>query len=221
MTSFISIHSVQGGEVANVCLFLGDDPVDNTRKFYNRNMLYTALTRAGSNWLLLGNKTDFALMRSIDPEDPKAINNSICNSEALASTMQTIVDLGSSHILTPEEVYSLFLDNFHRLAKKVNTTEQPYSEARVMQEFRTESPWYWKLANDYGCFHFSWVQKKRKDGGYNSKGKGKNQKKFLALSPEEKEQFKADKSSRKVSKDKFYADWGMTKAQAKAVLKAL
>ena len=96
-------------------------------------------------------------MRSIDPEDPKTINNSICNSEALASTMQTIVDLGSSHILTPGEVYSLFLDNFHGLAKKANTTEQPYTEARVMQEFRTESPWYWQLANDYGCFHLSWV----------------------------------------------------------------
>lgn len=88
-------------------------------------MLYTALTRAGSNWLLLGNKTDFALMRSIDPEDPKTINNSICNSEALASTMQTIVDLGSSHILTPEEVYSLFLDNFHGLAKRLIRQNSP------------------------------------------------------------------------------------------------
>lgn len=221
LTSFITIHSVQGGEVANVCLFLGDDPIDNTRKFYCRNMLYTALTRGGSDWKLLGNKTDFALMRSIDPEDPKTINNSICNSEALASTMQTIVDLGSSHILTPEEVYALFLDNFHGLAKKANTTEQPYTEARVMQEFRTESPWYWKLANDYGCFHLSWVQKRRKDGGHSRKYGGKNQKKFLALSPKEKEQLKEDKSSRKVSKDKFYADWGMTKDQAKDVLKSL
>lgn len=221
LTSFISIHSVQGGEVANVCLFLGDDPVDNTRKFYNRNMLYTALTRAGSNWLLLGNKTDFALMRSIDPEDPKTINNSICNSEALASTMQTIVDLGSSHILTPEEVYALFLDNFHGLAKKANTTEQPYAEARVMQEFRTDSPWYWKLANDYGCFHFNWVQKRRKDGGRSRKYGGKNQQKYLALNPKEKQQFKAQKSSRKVSKAEFKDNWGMTKDQAKDVLKAM
>ena len=77
-----------------------------------------------------------------------------------------------------------------------------------------ESPWYWQLANDYGCFHFNWVQKKRKDGGYSRKGRGKNQQKYLALSPEEQEQLKADKSNRKVSKDKFYADWGMTKAQA-------
>lgn len=220
-TSFISIHSVQGGEVANVCLFLGDEPIDNTRKFYCRNMLYTALTRGGSDWKLLGNKTDFALMRSIDPEDPKTINNSICNSEALASTMQTIVDLGSSNILTPEEVYSLFLDNFHELSKKANTTEQPYTEARVMQEFRMDSPWYWQLANDYGYFHSSWLQKRRKQGGHNRKGKGKNQQKYLALTPEQQKRLKAQMSSRKVSKDEFYSHWGMTKDQARDVLKAL
>jgi hypothetical protein len=58
-------------------------------------------------------------------------------------------------------------------------------------------------------------------GGKNKAGRGKIQQKFLALSPEEKEQLKAEMSSRKVSKDKFYSHWGMTKDQARDVLKAL
>lgn len=225
---FITIHSVQGGQVSKVCVYLGEEPIRSQhREHYNKNLLYTAVTRAGKCWRLLGERGEFEQMRNINPQDPKIISNNICNTEALETTMNTVIEMNDKK-LSYEEVYDLFKKNYKYYASKVEyEVAEPYKQKTIINCFREDihNKWFSKLPSVYNGYYFTFVKQELERGnalgGKNKTGRGKNQKKYLALSPKEKQRFKADKSSRKVSKEKFYADWGMTKDQARAVLKAL
>lgn len=222
-TCFLSVHSVQGGEVQRCCFYVGDDDIpQQKREFYNKNLMYTALTRAGNDWKLLGKLGSFLEMKNTEVQDPHYITNDLANTEALSTTMQTIVNLGGDETLTPEEIYQMFEDNFRRLKKILKSEKgEPFKISRVMKEFDTKSKWYYQLPSAYGFFYASWALKQQADGkskgGKNSsnKGRGKNQLKYDALSDEKKATIANDISNRKYSKAKFERHYGMTKRQAR------
>ncbi|MCV3330464.1 hypothetical protein NUU59_09130, partial [Pediococcus pentosaceus] len=220
-------HSVQGGQVSKVCVYLGEEPIRSQhREHYNKNLLYTAVTRAGKCWRLLGERGQFEQMRNINPQDPKIISNNICNSEALETTMNTVIEMNDKK-LSYEEVYELFKKNYEYYASKVEyEVAEPYKQKTIINCFREDihNKWFAKLPSVYNGYYFTFVKQELERGnalGGSKRNKGKNQKKYLALSPKEKQQFKADKSSRKVSQVEFQDRWGMSKNSAKKVLKAL
>lgn len=219
VTCFLTVHSVQGGQAPSIALFLGDTPISSDRKFYSRNMLYTAMTRGG-NWKLLGNKGDFALMATIDPEDPKTITNNMCNSEALVDTMQTLIELRDVHILNVDEVYNLFLENYAKLTEKIvhENIAKPYSLKQVMRAFSSDGNWNTKLPLKYGAMYFKWAKKSRAEGnakgGKNSRGRGKNQQLVNSFSEEKKKQMLIDIRDRNIKAEAFKKIYGLTKKQA-------
>lgn len=215
VTCFITVHSVQGGEVPNVALFLGDKTIDGNREFYSRNMLYTAMTRGG-NWKLLGNKNDFAMMKTIDPEDPRVITSNVCNSEALSEVMGILKDLGSENILLNNEIYNLFLERYNYWSEKnMGSVTAPYTMNKIMKAFNPKNEVAKKLPIAYKLMYNNWAKEQQKTGrargGKNSTGKGKTQQTLIELStndPAKFEEIKKDATSR-INRNEFKAKYNL------------
>ncbi|WP_410889402.1 AAA family ATPase [Pediococcus pentosaceus] len=212
------VANVQGMEFDKICFYMGDSPISvMSHDVYIVNNFHTGLTRGKKDWMYLGNLTDFDKMLNTPRRDvweQLELNN---NNRALEEVVKNATKeyFGDPNI----NPYS----DYKEITNKWNIKKGVWSESTFAIELKK------KIKKDKSDIplYLDWAtnitdeskQVGNSLGGKNKTGRGKNQKKFLALTPKQQKQFKADKSNRKVSKAEFKDRWGMTKDQARTCLK--
>lgn len=183
-TFYVTAHAVQGCEVDRVCFYLGKDRIGKLNlQHYNKNLLYVALSRGRKDWLLLGEKDQFLLMTTIEPENPSILLNHQKQQEALEKTIEGVAL--SKKIMDCDEIYELYLRMFDNLIH-CNTNDnkdvlnvsgsidyKPYTKTHVLSMFDPTNHTNDKYSSElmskgYGFLYADYCAKRMREG--NSKG---------------------------------------------------
>lgn len=227
-----TVHSMQGITVRSVTFYMGNSPIANGhRDHYSQNLLYTSLTRASDEIVLLGLKESFEEMREIIPVTPQ---NTYGKYKAERAKAMLFNQLQKDTMLTKKsfpEVYSLYTDIFESLAEPDEVVANSdvyqisydmYSKHELALKFAdypiseavTEG-----LKPDYAEFNHSERSKINSGNGSKKKGKGKVQEYVNSLSSAERVELLQRLSE--LSTRKFKEAYGMDKRQVVKALEAL
>lgn len=142
-TAFITTHQAQGATVDNVCYYMGNKQIWKTHKnHYNNNQLYTAVTRARHEVMLLGLSDSFKEMRSIYPSD---VSENLAGVRKKVAMDYLISDLKAKQVHPDADViYDMFLtymsdnelvpDYEMTMLNYYKVPQEPYSQRYVVSQ---------------------------------------------------------------------------------------
>lgn len=218
-----TVHSMQGITVSSVTFFMGNEAINpkNTHH-YSRNLLYTSITRASDEIVLLGLVESFeqmAIQQPLSPQDMFSKRRAIQAKDLLFTQLKH-----SDIAYNWNEIYDNYLAIFenHVLdnAKYVNLEDYamfdvkdiPYDEHELHMQFRyynkSDTQFFDYKKMFYEEYKSELVSEKHK-GNQNAKGKGKIKKWLDDLSDDELVEMKRDIAN--LSVRKFKARWGHEK----------
>lgn len=177
---YVTAHAVQGCEVDRVCFYLGKDRIGKLNlQHYNKNLLYVALSRGRKDWLLLGEKDQFLLMTTIEPENPSILLNHQKQQEALEKTIEGVAV--SEKLMNCDEIYEAYLETFDDLIHCDTTSNEdvlnvsgsidykPYTKTHVLSMFDPTNHVNDKysselMAKGYGFLYADYCAKRMQEG---------------------------------------------------------
>ena len=212
-TAFITTHQAQGVTVDNVAYYMGNKAIWKTHKaHYNNNQLYTALTRAKYNVMLLGLKQSFDEMRTIYPQNASdnltSIQKKVAMNNLVADLQQAqqhpnpddlydmyLSYMGNKELLSP---YELEMMNYYGIEQEVYSQRYVVSQVnkrvKTIRGFSTLSKWLSDNKNVRGGKVKPWLN---------------------SLNADETAQLKSDLTSRMIKQAEFKAKYGYTKEQVR------
>lgn len=210
-----TVHSMQGITVSSVTFYMGNEPINpkNTHH-YSRNLLYTSITRASDEIMLLGLVESFEQMKTQQPLSPQDM---FSKRRAIQAKDLLFTQLSHSDIAYNwNEIYDNYLSIFenHVLdnAKHVNLEDYamfdvkdiPYDEHELHMQFR----YYDKPTNQFFDYKKMFYEEYKNE----SKGRkrhSKVQQWVESLSDERLVEMKSDIAD--LSVRKFKDKWGQEK----------
>lgn len=210
-TAFITTHQAQGATVGNVCYYMGNKTIWKTHKnHYNNNQLYTAVTRARHEVMLLGLRDSFKEMRSIYPSD---VSENLAGIRKKVAMDYLIRDLKAKKVHPDANViYDMFLtymsdnelvpDYELTMLNYYKVPQEPYSQRYVVSQV------YRRVTNFLGFSNLNRWLKDNKKNATKEPRKGKVKKWIESLNDEELEKVKSDVDELSIRKfkDKYGYD---------------
>lgn len=225
-----TVHAMQGITIKSVTFFMGNEKIGRSRKeHYSTNLLYTSITRASDEIVLLGLKDSFLKMRNQQPENPQNIfghKRAIQAKNILFSQLQkTPVAYSWS------EVFDLYMNIFNNFQMTIPEQEEieafdiknlPYTERELHLQFKNYKEFGDKFFNYKKMFYEDYryvVKSNASKGNHGLKGKGSVQQWVRALSDEGLEELHEDVDN--LSVRKFKAKYDKTLVSVKKALASL
>lgn len=210
-TCWTTVHKAQGATVDSVCFYLGNNPIAPQHKeHYSNNMLYTSLTRARSNFMLLGLKSSFEKMRSINPKSAQQKLRYFKAEEAKAKLFITLRSINQT--LNIDEIYDLYEDIFNDIElsnedkenlEHYNISSDIYSKKELIKKFKNYADEDFKVGFNHTNYKVTIYDKYVNSiKAKNKSGKGKTQKWISSLNNDEIIQVKNDINNLSIRKFK-------------------
>lgn len=224
-----TVHSMQGITVRSVTFYMGNAPIMNGHKsHYSQNLLYTSLTRASDEIVLLGLVSSFKEMRGIIPTTPQDTYGKFKAEQAKVELFNKLRLDTLENKKSFSEVYSLYTDIFKGLAEPSEVVAnsdvyqinyEMYSAHELALKF-ADYPISEAITEgfkpDYTQFNKAERAKVNSGNGSKKRGKGKTQVWIESLDDVPKQEVL--KATQNLSVRKFKEAYGFDKRQ---VLKAL
>ena len=225
--AWATVHAMQGITIKSVTFFMGNEKIGGSRKeHYSTNLLYTSITRASDEIVLLGLKDSFLKMRNQQPENPQ---NIFGHKRAIQAKNKLFEKLQKTPVaLSWSEVFDLYMNIFNNFQLTIPEQEDieafdiknlPYTERELHLQFR-----YYKESGDKffdykKMFYMDYkreVKSQNAKGFQNAKGKGKIQKFISNLSSQKLVELQKDVDS--LSVRKFRDKYNLTKRHVQEAL---
>lgn len=222
-----TVHAMQGITIKSVTFFMGNEKIGRSRKeHYSTNLLYTSITRASDEIVLLGLKDSFLKMRNQQPENPQNIfghKRAIQAKNILFSQLQhTPVAYSWS------EVFDLYMNIFNNFQMTIPEQEDieafdiknlPYTERELHLQFRFYKESGDKFFDYKKMFYEDYkreVKSENSKGNKSKLGQGKIQNFINSLSSQKLVELQEDVNS--LSVRKFRDKYSLTKRYVQEAL---
>ena len=224
-----TVHSMQGITVDSVTFFMGNSKIANGHKsHYSQNLLYTSVTRASDEIVLLGLRESFEKMRHQQPDSPQKRLGHYKADKAYAEVKKWLLEQPGREFKPWDVVY-------HQYEEFFNNAELEFKKASEVSEFNVRLDMYSEhelkmkfkdyphgetgadvFKPDYKKFYTDEISIINANNGAKRAGRGRVQKYINSLSDSELINLKADVNA--LSVRKFKDKYNMAK---KNVVKAL
>lgn len=142
--AWATVHSMQGSTTRSITFFMGNNHISNsTKEHYSQNLLYTSITRASDEIMLLGLKSSFKQMRHQQPQSPQV---KLQHRRAIQAKKVLFEQLSHDNKFYDWEfIYALYMDIFNN--REIDVPEQfsldslnvdnvPYTEHQLHLQFK-------------------------------------------------------------------------------------